>query len=123
MGSGRQYDLHEIIRKTSSDQLKEHLGSLEKFLSHGYRIEDQETSEEHGLHGEVITSTLATILRPSTTTLPMIKFEAKQIFGTYDFDKGALRAWDEPKFVVKMLKKSADIKSFNAPWQSFDLDQ
>ena len=101
--------------------MKEHLESLQKFLERGYKIEDQQESEKHGLHGEVISTTLMTILRPPTTELPMIKFEAKEIFGDYNFDKGIFNSWKEPKFEVKMLKKGADIKSFNAPWQGFDL--
>ena len=121
MGSGQQYDLHEIIKKSSSQKMKEHLESLQKFLDRGYRIEDQDEQEETGLHGEQISTTLVTTLRPSASTLPMIKFEAKQIFGRYDFQKGVLQPWDEPQFQIKMFQKSADIKQFNAPWQGFDL--
>ncbi len=120
MGSGRQYDLQEIIKKSSSEHMKEHVKTLEKFLERGYRIEDQHESEELGLHGEQITSTLTTVLRPATTDLPMIKFEAKQIFGTYDYQVGAMKKWEESKFVVKMMKKSADIKAFHAPWSAVD---
>jgi|CXWL01.1.fsa_nt_gi translation initiation factor 2 beta subunit (eIF-2beta)/eIF-5 len=103
--------------------MKEHVKTLEKFLERGYRIDDQDEAEEIGLHGEKLNSTLITILRPPSTILPMIKFEAKQIFGTYNYDKETYTPWDEPKFVVKMLKKSADIKAFNAPWQPFDLPE
>lgn len=103
--------------------MRDHVTVLQKFVERGYRIENQEESHESGLHGELLTSTLTTILRPGTTSLPMIKFEAKQIFGTYDFGKGVFTKWDEPKFEIKMLKKSADIKAFNAPWQTFDLPE
>lgn len=121
MGSGKAYDLQEIIKKTSSQYLKEHVAILQKFVERGYRIEDQQESHQSGLHGEVLNSTLTTELRPSNTALPMIKFEAKQIFGTYDFGKGVFTKWNDPKFVVKMLKKSADIRAFNTPWQGVDL--
>ena len=123
MGSGKIYDLQEIIKKTSSQQMKDHLTILQKFLERGYRIERQEESHESGLHGEILTTTLTTVLRPNTTTLPMIKFEAKQIFGTYDFGKEVFTKWNDPKFVINMLKKSADIKAFNSPWQPFDLQE
>lgn len=120
MGSGKAYDLQEIIKKTSSQHLKDHVAVLKKFVERGYRIEEQEETHKSGLHGELLNSTLTTVLRPPTTSLPMIKFEAKQIFGTYDFGKEVFTKWDDPKFEIKMLKKSADIKAFNAPWQPFD---
>lgn len=121
MGSGREYNLQEIISKSSSQKMKEHLESLQKFLDRGYRIEDQDEQEEIGLHGEQISTTLVTVLRPAINTLPMIKFEAKQIFGRYDFQKGVLQPWDEPQFQIKMFQKNADIQHFNAPWQGVDL--
>lgn len=123
MGSGRQYDLQEIIKKSSSEHMKEHVKTLEKFLERGYRIEDQEDLEESGLHGERVNTTLTTTLRPATTNLPMIKFEAKQIFGTYNYDVGDFKKWDEPKFVVRMLKKSADAQAHRDPWQVVDLPE
>jgi hypothetical protein len=52
----------------------------------------------------------------------MIKFEAKEIFGTYDFEREAFKKWDAPKFELKSFKKSADVREFNAPWQPFDLE-
>lgn len=121
MGSGRQYDLHEVIQKSSSAQMKEHLESLQKFLDHGYTIDDQQEEEETGLHGELLNVTIITTLKPPMVSLPMLKFEAKEIFGTYDFEKEAFKKWDAPKFELKPLKKSADVRDFNAPWQPFDL--
>ena len=121
MGSGKIYDLQEIIRKTSSQQMKDHIAVIQKFLERGYKIESQEDSEETGLHGELLNSTLTTSLRPSVTSLPMVQFKAKQIFGTYDFGKGVFTKWEEPRFDIKMYKKSADIKAFKDPWQGVDL--
>jgi hypothetical protein len=122
MGSGRQYDLHEIIQKSSSSQMKEHLESLQKFLDHGYTIEEQEEEEETGLHGEVLNTSVVTTLKSPMVQLPLLKFAAKEIFGTYDFGKEVFNKWDQPKFELKAYKKSADVRDFNAPWQPFDME-
>jgi len=102
--------------------MKEHLESLKKFLGHGYTIEDQQEEEETGLHGEVLKKIVITELKPPMVSLPMLKFEAKEIFGTYDFEKGVFNKWDAPRFELKSYKKSADVRAFNAPWQPFDVD-
>jgi len=120
MGSGKHYDLHEVIQKSSSLQMKEHMESLQKFLEHGYEMEEQEEDEETGLHGELLKRTVTTVLKPATLSLPMIKFEAREIFGTYDFQKEVFKKWESPKFELKSYKKSADVREFNAPWQPFD---
>lgn len=123
MGSGGgNYDLHEVIRKSSSRQMKEHGEHIKKFVERGYVIEDQQKSEETGLHGELLNTTLITTLKPNTNALPKIKFEAREIFGTYDFDKGVFRKWEESKFELKSYKKSADVRDFNSPWQPFEVE-
>ncbi|MBT4937326.1 hypothetical protein HON22_05405 [Candidatus Peregrinibacteria bacterium] len=122
MGSKiRKYDMEEINDTRSSGQMSAHKSVIERLLEKGYTIESQEDEIEEGLGNELISKSLVTILKPSTSQLPMIKFEATEIFGKYNYETQVFEPREAPVFNMKAFKRGADIKSFNDPWDSFDM--
>ncbi len=122
MGSkSRKYDMQEIDDTKSSGQMSAHKAVIQRLIEKGYKIESQEDETEEGLGNELISKSLITILKPSSSQLPMIKLEATEIFGKYNYETQVFEAREAPVFNMKAFKRGADIKSFNDPWDSFDM--
>jgi len=123
MGVGREKKpAQELFSTPSSVKAGNHQTFVKSLLDKGYTLESQETEEDTGIHGEVISETLITIIKPPTLELPMLKFEAKETFGKYNYEEETFEEWEEAKFNVNSYKKSANFKHRNDPWQMLDLD-
>ena len=117
MGSrSRKYDMQEIGSTKSSAKMAAHKLVIQKFLKNGYTIKSQETETEEGLGNELISKTLITILDPVSTEHPIIKFEAKEIIGNYDYEEQVFEPRDNPVVNIRTFSKGADVKSFNDSW-------
>lgn len=116
----RKYHMHETGNTQSSAKMAAHKALIEKFLDQGYEIQIQETKNEEGLKNELICKSLTTILTPPRKDLPQIKFEAKEIFGKYDYQEQIFESFEFPKFELLTFKKGADVKTFNDPWERLD---
>ncbi len=122
MGSkSRKYIMNETGDTRSSAKKDEHKRLIEKFLDKGYEIESQESEDEEGLNKELISKSFTTILSPSNSSLPTIKFEANEIFGNYDYEKQIFDAFEFPKFELNAYKKGSDLKTYNDPWDKLDI--
>ena len=123
MGAGAgEKDMPEVFKDSSSQKMKQHKAMIKSFLERGYEIVSQEEDEKHGANNELISRNLLTILKPKENfSLPMIKLDAREIFGKYFDDNMVFYPYDEPKFELKAYKKGSDIKSFRGPWISFDV--
>jgi len=123
MGRGHfpDRDMPEISETASGAKMDQHEEFIHKFLDKGYEMISQDENEEKGLSKEDISYTLTTILKAGNIDLPMIKFEAKEVYGNYDYEKQQFDKFDAPKFRLKAYTKSARIENENDPWGSWDL--
>lgn len=119
----RKYHMHETGNTQSSAKMAAHKALIEKFLDQGYEILSQETKNEEGLKNELINKSLITILTPPRRDLPMIKFEAKEVFGKYNYHEQSFEAFEFPRFELLTFKKGSDVKTFNDPWERLDEEQ
>lgn len=123
MGAGREKKpAQELFSTPSSVKMGNHQTFIKSLLDKGYTLESEETEQDTGIHGEVISETLITVIKPPTLELPMLKFEAKETFGRYNYDEEAFEEWEEPNFSVRSFKKPADFKYRNDPWQILELE-
>ncbi|MDF2379509.1 MAG: hypothetical protein P1V18_04815 [Candidatus Gracilibacteria bacterium] len=115
--------MDEVFRPTSDDKNKQHRAMIKKFLDRGYKVRSEETEEEIGVGNELIEVICVTILEPAdhTSKLPLVKFEAKETFGRYDWEDEVFDEWDESNFKVDVFQKSSDIREHNAAWESINL--
>ena len=120
MGAGRSYSMDEVGGTQSSAKMAEHRKTIQRFIDKGYEIESQEPEEEEGLGNELITKTLVTVLKPPMSQMPYIKFEAKEIFGHYNYEDQVFDEYEFPKFDLKTYKRGAGLNNFNDPWDIFD---
>ena len=117
--------MQEIFHDSSAAKVKHHKAMIQKFLDRGYLIRSEDTDSEEGVHGELIERLHTTILEPSdkNSELPLIKFEAKEIFGRYDWEEEAFDEWENTSFRVMAFRKSSDIRHHNEAWQAFDIPE
>ena len=115
--------MQELFPQRSSELYKKHRAMIDKMLKNGYTIdpEFEKTDVEEGLKGELIRIIDTVVLKPPRIELPMIKFQATQTFGKYDFETEVYQKYDGAAFEQKAWKKSAELNAFNAPWQDFDI--
>lgn len=115
--------MEEVFHATSEDKVKKHKATIQQFISRGYQIRSEEVRENEGVGGELIERMHITILEPAdhTSGLPLVKFEAKETFGRYDWSDEAFDEWDESNFKVDVFQRSSDIRQHNAAWESINL--
>ncbi len=115
--------MEEVFHDSSDDKAKKHKAMIKKFIDRGYKIQSEDIQEEEGVGGELIERMHITILEPAdhTAGLPLVKFEAKETFGRYDWNDEAFDEWDEPHFKVDVFQRSSDIRQHNAAWESINL--
>ncbi|MDP3975540.1 MAG: hypothetical protein Q8P95_01350 [bacterium] len=122
MGSGKNYDLHEVFKDSSSQQMLRHQQTIQAFLDRGYKIESQEKEEDLTAGGDLVAMHLTTVLKPTENfELPMLKLEASEVFGRYFDQEDDFYPHDEPEFKLKMHKKSSGLRAQNDRWMPFDL--
>lgn len=116
-------EMQEIFYASADDKFADHKKMIRKFIERGYKIESQEEDREEGVGQELIMKSLTTILVPIDRLgqLPMIKFEAKAVYGHYDWDEEHFDAWDSANFKVIAFRKNADLRRKDEAWQVFDL--
>jgi uncharacterized lipoprotein YajG len=114
-------DLFEIADTQSSAQFEAHKAMIKKMQSNGYKISYHDKREEHGLDQELLAKVEETILDPPISSLPIIKFEARQVFGHYNFNDAVFKPLDTPKFELKSYKKGAELHQRNDPWDKFEM--
>lgn len=123
MGKGHFPDrgLSEISDTKSGAKMDEHEEFIQKFLDKGYEIVSQETTKEKGLDQEIISETLTTILKSANIDLPLVKFEAKEVYGKYNYEKAQFEPFESAKFALKAYTKNARIENRNDPWKAWDI--
>ncbi len=113
--------MDEIGDTRSSARKDEHDRLIDKFLDQGYEIESEETEKEEGTDHEKVSNTVITVLAPPRAELPFVKFEAKEIFGKYDFMEETYEPYDFPIMKIRTFTKGSDLKSHGDPWDQFDI--
>lgn len=111
----------EIGETKSSAQYDAYKELLKKLIQNGYTVVDEHIHEDRGLDQELLATTTETFLDPPLSSLPMIRCEAKEIQGTYDFEKNIFTPLPVPKFELHTYKKGSEIHERNEPWDKIDL--
>lgn len=115
-------DLFEIADTVSSMQFDAHREMLKKLQSKGFVLDHQETKEELGLDGECVANVLESTFHPPISSLPFVRFEAREIFGQYNYTDETFNMFDVPKFEVKAFRRGAELHQRNDPWEVFDFE-
>ncbi len=114
-------DMQEVFSKTSQQHFDEHEQFIARFLERGYKIVDQEPTEDIGEGSQVIRQSVVTELSPPVRELPKIKLEASVVYGHYFEEDASFDPFESPKFEIKAFQKSSDLTRRNEPWQAVSI--
>lgn len=114
-------DLFEIAETQSSAKKDAYKALIDRLVRNKYTISHQESREERGLDQELFAQVEETIFQPPMSQLPIMKLEAREVFGYYNFETEVFTELTTPKFELKAFKKGAELHHRNDPWDAVEL--
>ena len=114
-------DLFEIADTQSSAKKDDYKALIDRLLRNKYTISHQESRDERGLDQELLVNVEETVFNPPMSQLPIMRLEAREVFGYYNFDTEVFTKLNTPKFELKAFKKGAELHHRNDPWDQVEL--